>query len=135
MLPRPAFWFADEVRLCKTKLIQKTIFERVDFIESETTPEIPATSADITRFDNRVLEYLSLYAEVPRVDQTGLEIRIETADRITGLDRDWKGRCISEAWWSQCCVDRGTEFRSADCRHQRRWLVSACRRDSQKRSV
>ena len=88
--------------MCKTKLIQKTILEQIDFVETETTPEIAATSADVTRFDNRVLEYLALYAEVPRVDQTCLEVRIETTDRVTGLDRDRINRCIGESWRSQC---------------------------------
>src|SRR5262249_41507060 len=98
------------------ELVQEAIFQNVDFVKTIASPEITAAGADVTSFDNRVFEYLALHAEVPRMDQARLEIRIEAADGIQWLSGDGIGRSIRKRWWRQCgaITEQGSERQCAE---------------------
>ncbi len=67
-----------QVLLCLLELLQEPVLEDVHFVEVVLTPKLGAVVAGIADVDDGALVDFTLKADIPALDITGTQIRIET---------------------------------------------------------
>ena len=73
-----------QVVLGSLELVEEAVFEDVDLVDIHLAPEVGAVVAHVADFEHGIASQLALDADVPTLDVTRLQVRVEIVDAVAG---------------------------------------------------